>query len=150
MGKPSIKKSLLEACESHLQENIDNLREAMEEAQRSANEYGQPKDRYDSYRAQLYRKRDMFALQLQKLLDQMEVLQKLDPDEPKSKVEFGALVITNKQKLFVSTSIGKLELEGKEYFVISPMVPFYEAMKDCKKGDSFSFRGNTFTIEDIL
>ena len=39
------------------QKVVDNLKAAMDEAQQSANEYGPPKDRYDSFRMQQLRKK---------------------------------------------------------------------------------------------
>lgn len=113
----------------------------MEEAQKSANEYGAPKDRYDSYRTQLLRKRDMFAQQIVKLDQQIEVLEKVKPGKISEKVEFGSVVITDKQKLFVSTGLGKIEVGGEQYFVISPQVPVYRAMEGLKKNESFVVNG---------
>ncbi len=149
MGKTEKKRKLLEACNKAHKKTIDNIREAMDEAQKSADEYGQQHDIYDSYRTQLYRKRDMFAQQLQKALDQLEIFNKIDPDKIKDTVEFGSVVYTNTQKVFISTSIGKVSLDGESIYTISPMVPFFHAMKDLKKGDEFEFRGNKIKIKDI-
>ena len=119
-----LKKDLLSAILSEIDERAASLRKVMEDAQQSANDYGQPKDRYDSYRTQLLRKRDMFGQQLQKILDQRKVLERIDPERLIDVVGFGALVITNKQKIFVSVGLGKFEFLKEEYFVISPAVPF--------------------------
>jgi hypothetical protein len=121
----------------------------MEEAQQSANDYGQPKDRYDSYRTQLLRKRDMFGQQLSKIMEQRTLLERLDSNKSSDTVEYGALVITDKQKIFVSVGIGKFIFEGEEFFVISPVVPFCKAMEGKKEGDTFEFRGQQFTIKKI-
>ena len=144
-----LKKELREACFTELDERISSLRKVMEDAQQSANDYGQPKDRYDSYRTQLLRKRDMFGQQLSKIIEQRSLLERLDPEKQNSTVEFGALVITDKQKIFVSVGIGKFIYKGEEFFVISPVVPFCKAMDGKQKGDAFEFRGQKFTIKDI-
>jgi isochorismate hydrolase len=149
MKLSEIKKSLLQACLDHIDEKIHSLQKVMDEAQQSANEYGQPKDRYDSYRAQLLRKRDMFGQQLMKILEQRSILEKINPDKVSDTVGFGTLVITNKQAIFVSVGLGKLQCEDIEFFVISPTVPYYKAMEGKKIGDSYEFREQRFTITDI-
>ena len=53
MDKLHLKKALVEACRKIKNDTEINLRTAVKEAEQSANEYGQPKDRYDSYREQL-------------------------------------------------------------------------------------------------
>lgn len=127
-------------------ETINNLESNMTEIQNSANDYGAPKDRYDSYRNQLSRKRDMIAKQLQIANEHYEMLDRINTSIKYEKVEFGALVETSKQNLFVSISLGKIELKGTEYFAISPAVPIYQAMDSKKVGEEFEFRGNSFKI----
>ena len=139
--KTAYKKRLLEACRAGLSASARNIKLAMDEAQNSANEYGVPKDRYDSYRTQILRKRDMFGRQLQQAIDQIEILNKIDVRIVHEKVEFGSVVFTEKQKMFVATGIGKVKFEGEDIFVISPYVPVFEAMKGKKTGDDIDFRG---------
>jgi len=144
-----LKKELLSACISLIDERADFLRKVMDDAQQSANDYGQPKDRYDSYRTQLLRKRDLFGQQLYKILEQHNILEKIDTERAADTVKFGAIVITNKQKIFVSIGLGKIEYGGVDYFVISPGVPFFKAMEGKKAGDSFEFRGQKCKILEV-
>lgn len=144
-----LKNELLKACFTEIDDRATSLRKVMEDAQQSANDYGQPKDRYDSYRTQLLRKRDMFGQQLSKILKQRTLLEKIDPERSCNSVEFGALVVTDKQKIFVSVGIGKFIYKDEEFFVISPVVPFCKAMEGKQKGDTFEFRGQKFLIKDI-
>jgi len=145
----SIKHKLIEKCFQVLNERADNAKKAMEELQQSANEYGLPKDRYDSFRAQVLRKRDLFAEQYQKSMDEIELIRKINPSKQSEKVEFGSLVITNKQKLFVSLSLGKIEVENEQFYAISTQVPIFKAIQNRKTGDKFEFNGNKFEIIEI-
>jgi len=149
MADLELKKKLLSKCFEVQSEIVDNLSFAINEAQKSANEYGQPKDRYDSYRAQILRKRDLFAKQLQQALRQRELLSKIEPDRVNEVVSFGTVVETDDQILFVSVGLGKLEIENKTYYAISPLVPFYQAMKGKQKGDTFIFRERTIIIKEV-
>jgi len=144
-----LKNELRDACLEEIDDRATSLKKVMEDAQQSANDYGQPKDRYDSYRTQLLRKRDMFGQQLGKIIDQRNMLERVDPEKKCDFVEFGALVITNKQKIFISVGIGKFTFKDEDYFVISPTVPFCKAMEAKKAGDTFEFRGQKFNILEI-
>lgn len=145
----SLKKSLIERCKTIQHENINNLKIVIDDAQKSANEYGMPKDRYDSFRAQMMHKRDMFSQQLLKATEQFDTLNMIDAEFDMTSVEFGALVITDKQKLFISISLGKIEHDGEEYYAVSPLVPIFQAMEGKQKGESFSFRGVEIIIKEI-
>ena len=150
MDRLELKQKILNACMQHQLKVMDNLKIVMEEAQDSAEEYGLPKDLYDSYRNQLMSKRDMFAQQLQKANEQMEILRRVEITRVHSSVGFGSVVITESQKLFISTGIGKVMVDGEEYYVISGMVPFFNAIYSKKKGDTFDFRGKKEKILDVF
>ena len=95
MIKHELKYKLVETGVQLLKERAENAKKAMEELQQSANDYGLPKDRYDSFRAQVLRKRDLFAEQFQKALEEMDIMQKIDAKKISEKVEFGSIIITD-------------------------------------------------------
>lgn len=141
-----LKKRLLARCREQLESMAGDFQQEVNEAQQSANEYGAPKDRYDAYRTQLLRKRDMFAQQLAKLNTQLELLDRIDPARECTSVEFGALVITTGQKLFISTGLGKIECDGEIYYAVSAAVPIFKAMEGKKAGEEFTFNGKKTKI----
>ncbi len=144
-----IKEQLLAKCIEIKEESETNTLAAMNDAQQSANEYGAPRDRYDSFRAQMMRKRDMLAQQLSAVKEEIRFLRQIKAGSKSIKVETGALVELNTQSLYILAGIGKLVIDGKTFYVVSPVVPLVEAMKDLKKGDSFTFRGTTMNILEI-
>lgn len=150
MSVQLTKRQIYEACLAALESRSGEAQSAMAESQKAANEYGAPHDRYDSFRTQVLARRDMYARQYDEALRQLEILKKIDPDQPALKVEFGAVVLTSSQLLFVSVGLGKLALQGVDFFAISPQVPLFETMRDKKSGDRCLFRGVEFTILDIL
>jgi len=150
MNKILLKRKLVEECLKVQTMNAENVETAMNEAQQSANEYGQARDRYDSFRIQLLGKRNMYAIQLEKAVEEIKILEKIDLTKENKDVNFGAVVITNEQKLFVSISLGKIQIENDFYFAISSMVPLFNAMQGLKKGDSFEFNGKNIRIIDLF
>jgi len=144
-----IKEKLLAKCIMLKEESEAHTLAAMNDAQQSANEYGAPRDRYDSFRAQMMRKRDMLAQQLSAVEEELRYLRQVKPGTICTKVEAGALIELEMQTLYIVAGIGKLILDDKQYYVVSPVVPLVEAMKDMKAGDSFMFRGTTMKILEI-
>ncbi|MCD4681279.1 MAG: hypothetical protein K8S00_12915 [Bacteroidales bacterium] len=150
MDKLEFKKKLIRVCLTIQNKSVENLTSVMRDAQQSANDYGQPKDRYDSYRVQLLRKCDMFGSQLKKVYDEIKVLEKIEVSRTNNTVSFGAVVITDAQKIFVSIGIGKIDFQGEAFYAISTLVPFYKAMVGLKQGDVFDFRGKDITILELF
>ena len=93
---------------------------------------------------------NLFAQQLSQANTLLVTLQKIPLDKEISTVEFGAIVITNKQKIFVSVGLGKIMLDGEAYYAISPKVPFFQAMRGKKAGDTFTFNSQVFEIKDVF
>ncbi len=147
---PNIKEKLLAKCIELKEESEARLLTDMNEAEKSANEYGPARDRYDSFRPQLMRKRNMLAKQLSAIDEELRFLRQMKFDTQYTTAESGAMVVLNKQIIFILLGIGKVEIENKPYYVISPVVPLATAMKDCKVGDSFTFRGKSMKILEIF
>jgi hypothetical protein len=151
MEKLGLKREIADICRNIKLESEANLISAIRDAEQSANEYGQPKDRYDSYRAQLSNKRDMLAQQLRKIQEEIGLIDRIDLNRECDTAGFGAVVITPLQKVFISIGIGKINVkEGAEYYAISAAVPFAKAVRDLKKGDTFEFNGRKIEILDLF
>ena len=146
----ATKKKILEACLQQQATAIDNLKKVMDEAADSAEDYGLPKDLYDSYRNQLMSKREMYALQIQKVNEQVEILHRIEINRLYDTVRFGSVVITETQNLFIAAGIGKVSVDGVEYYALSPAVPFFAAIDGKKKGEEFDFKGKKSKIVDVF
>jgi hypothetical protein len=150
MDKLELKNKLLAVCIARQQATAAELQHEVDETLRLSNEYGAPKDRYDPYRTKLMNQNNLFAQQLKQANTRLVTLQKIPTDKEIDTVEFGAIVITDKQKLFISVGMGKVELDGTVFYAISPRVPIFETMRGKKAGDSFTFNGQTFRIEEVF
>jgi hypothetical protein len=150
MSKMELKKRLLKVCITHQQETAAELQHEVDETLRLSNEYGAPKDRYDPFRTKLMNQNNLFARQLSQANTLLVTLQKIPLDKEITTVEFGAVVVTNKQKIFVSVGLGKIELDGELYYAVSPQVPIFQAMRGKKAGDTFTFNGQSFEIKEVF
>ncbi len=145
----SVKVRILTRCIEKQQLVIKQLNQEIEEAQKQANDYGQPKDRYDAFRTKLMRQIELFAKQLDKAKVVLNTLVSIDAEKVLSEVEFGALIVTDKQKIFVSAGLGKINVDDELYFAISPNVPIYKALVGKGVGDEVYFNGMNINIKEI-
>ncbi len=150
MNTTLIRKQLYDRCIEMHMEKIRHLEAAMDEAEKTAHEYDEPSDDSDTHKIDMINSRDMYAKQLKMEMDLLETLNKVDINQDHNRVEFGSVVITELQKVFVSIGIGKIQVENDTYYAISLQVPFYQAMKGLKKGDTFDFRGQRLKILDVF
>ncbi len=149
--KKHLKTKLLQACIDIQEKRIEISRNAMLQAQESANEEkGTMGDKYESFREQMQIDRDMYARQFDESTQVLNILKKIDPEKTSDLPALGAIVITDSQKFFVSASLGQVSLNGENYIAISSQSPMFKAMAGKKAGDKFTFRDNIFSIQEIM
>lgn len=150
MDNKELKKKLVRACIDTLEKNIETIRDRISEIIQTANDYEGDHDIFDPFKEEMMKKKDLQVQQMEKHLDEIKLLKKVDPEKKSNKVEFGAVVITDKQKMFVSVSLGKVSFENETFYVISTQVPVFKAMQNLKEGETFTLNNNLFTIKEIF
>ena len=128
-------------------------KQEMDSAQQQSNDYGANVDRYDSYRTKMMRSRDMYARQLANANAGLRVLGDLLRMPPFDTADHGAIVVTDRQKFFMSIGLGKFQadIDGTtaDFYAISAQTPVYLALKGKKAGDTMTINGQTQTITEI-
>ena len=158
MNREQRRIQVIQACLAQQQHVAATAKQEMDSAQQQSNDYGANVDRYDSYRTKMMRQRDMYAKQLSNANASIRVLQELLRHAPFDVVEHGAIVITDRQKFFLSAGIGKfmvpyksaMEVPQEVFFAISAQTPIYMALKGKRVGDSITFNGVTQVIQEIF
>ncbi|MCD4833314.1 MAG: hypothetical protein K8R31_05930 [Bacteroidales bacterium] len=150
MDKQKLKKNIINICIDTLEKSAQIVRETIDEIIQTAIEYEGDHDIFDPFKGEMMKKKDMQVKHLENYLDDIKLIKKADPDRISEKVEFGSIVITDKQKMFIAVALGKIQIEGEIYFAISTQVPVFKAMQDLKVGDTFTINNNQFTIKDIF
>ena len=128
-------------------------KQEMDSAQQQSNDYGANVDRYDSYRTKMMRSRDMYAKQLSNANAGLRVLGDLLKMPPFDTADHGAIVITDRQRFFLSIGLGKFQVESdgkkEDFYAISAQTPVYIALKGKRVGDTITINGISQTIEEI-
>jgi transcription elongation GreA/GreB family factor len=148
---PSLKEKLLSLCNQHVEEKIHSASEAMRNAQEAANEEGKSSagDKYETGRAMMQIERDNAAAQLEEALKLKKTLSLIGP-ESHTVISLGSVVITNTFKAFISVGPGKLNVDGVDYFVVTPMSPLGKALSGLQAGSQFTFNNKPNTVLQIF
>ena len=151
MEKAELKKRLLEQCLRIQTTHLQNLKDEIDEAERIANDHdGGAEENMDSFREEMQNKREVFSRQFQIASSDLQILRRVDTFKAESSVQFGSVVITENQRLFVTVSLGKIQLDQQDYFAISMQTPLFKALSGKKIGESASFNGKDIKVLDVF
>ncbi|MCP2045168.1 hypothetical protein [Pontibacter sp. HSC-36F09] len=146
-----LKKKLLQESTKLLNRQIQAAKEAMDEAQESANEHhGAIEDKFESFREACQIQRDMYARQLDELMTTMGVLKRVNSTKENKEVSFGAVVMTELQNYFIGVSLGEIKIDGESFYAISGLSPLYKAMEGKSSEESFEFRGKSYKVLQVF
>jgi hypothetical protein len=152
MDTQYIKKRLLLECREYVDRRIATAAQAMDQAQRSANEEGKNSagDKYETGRAMMQIERDKAAAQLEEGLKLKAILDRINPEIRPERISLGSLVITSAFKIFVTIGIGKMNVEGEDFLVVAPSSPLGKVLMGLKTKEVFTFNSASNTIIQIL
>lgn len=150
MPVPS-KIKILSHCRLILEDRIQNARQAMLQAQESANQEDKSSagDKYETSRAMGQLARDMNARQLQEALQSLEALDKLTV-RPSPTIIPGSLVMAGNAWYMLGAAIGNADIEGTTITILSATSPLAKQLLGKKPGDNFQFREKSLTIDQVL
>jgi len=148
----NVKKQLLAKCFDYVEQRIETSRQAMKNAQDSANaeEKSSAGDKYETGRAMAQIERDKAAQQLDEAIKLKAILNQINPTARNTKVGLGSLVITEANRFYLSISLGKVSVEGTDFLVIAPNSPIGQVLLNLKKSDEFSFNKKVHVVKEIL
>ncbi len=151
MTPAEIKESLYSHCQAYVETRITNARQAMEAAQEAANSESKSSagDKYETGRAMAQLERDRHATLLADAMKQQQELGQIDAQKTYPTVQPGSLVTTSRGNYFISTSAGKITLDGTDYFAVSPASPIAAALKSKAVGETITFNKLSYQITTI-
>jgi len=147
----SLKKKVRDHCLKLLEERITLAEGEMnalsmalrEETKSSAG------DKYETSRSMINLEKEKVEENLLELIKKRVCFNHIDPAKKTKKIQVGSLVKTGNGVFFISTSLGKVTIDGQDIFVISPISPIGHVMLDLTSGDSFEFNGKKNSILEL-
>lgn len=139
----NVKEQLHALCIAAVVKRIANAKSAIDTARESANDDTKSTagDKHETGRAMAQLEQEKSAQQLNEALDLKNSLEKIDPSFVSETVQVGSLVFTDKGRFFLSVPVGKLSLNGQDYFCITMASPIGGKIRNLKKNDGFEMNG---------
>lgn len=144
------KNQLIEACREHVnkritsyKDEIETIKDAIENNDKSSDEADDPGN------GKLLNDLEKNSLYLNDAYKMMDTLKLINPKVSHDYVALGSLVTTNTSNFFMAISLGKVDIDGASYFVISKNSPIGEQLMHKSTGDTISFNQTSYKITDI-
>lgn len=149
--KIAYKEKLLQKCIDAINRRIEVSQLAIKNAQLAANseEKSSAGDKYETSRAMSHLEKDMHSKQLVATRQELEHLMEIDCNVLYDVGVKGSLVQCEKVAFFIAAGIGKIVLEDKEVYIISPAAPLAKILLNKKPGDQLIFNKTGIEIINI-
>lgn len=145
-----IKEALVDSCLTKVHVSITSTTEALETINhsRSNDTKSSAGDKFETSREMLQAEEDRYVTILSKAKTLQQELKALDLNSHE-KVRLGSLVFTDRVTYFISVGLGKILLDTKTYYAISPASPIGQLLVGKGEGDSIVFNGMASVIKKI-
>lgn len=148
----NIKQELHAMCLQILQQKIAEIEAAIAERRAAiANETKSSMgDKYETTREMLQQEINMNLERLNKVLVEIDILNKIDTGSRSQAAVNGSVVITNNGNYYIAVGAGKLLLNKELYYSVSVSSPIGVQLKGKTKRDTFYFNNREYIIQEIL
>jgi len=148
----AFKERLLEHCKATLRRKIELISFSMDEIKGSMENETKSSagDKHETARARMQSEHEKLSWQLDELKGQYDQLFKIDPERSKEVVSSQSLVYTNRGIFFILIPLGKIEIEEKLVYVISPASPLGKLLVGLKAGKSAVLNTIEYEVLAIL
>lgn len=123
-----------------LEKELASMRDAVQSESKST-----AGDKHETGRAMIHLEQEKLHQQLAEAKLMVAELQVVD-SSLKTEVELGSLVRTNKGTFFLAASLGKVELDGTDYFVVSAKAPIAKQFLGKQAGETGNMNGMVYDI----
>jgi hypothetical protein len=147
----SLKQKIYEHCIELLDKKAEEVNSALRTVTESANNETKSSvgDKHETARAMMQLEQEKLSKQLIILLEQKAELEKMDITKTPLRVAKGSLVESDKGYLFVSVGLGKVIVEGKTIFAISPESPIGKKLMGLSENETAEMNGVKYLIKKL-
>lgn len=147
-----LKQQLYDQCLEIVEQRIKNAKDAMDSAQEAANDETKSSagDKYETGREMMQQEMENNAVQLSEARKLKEIITRITPGKSYDTVQVGSLVLTNNGNFYITIGLGKITIDGKDYFAIAPSSPLGALLMDKKAKESIELNGRKFVLEKVI
>ena len=147
----TFKQKIKSHYQNLLSEKINDLRfmisDLAQDAQNDAK--GSAGDKHETALSMMHLEQEKLNQKLAEIIEQKNVVDKIDADAIHTKVALGSLVQTNEMLFYISAALPKIQLENKTIIAVSPQSPLGSQLMGKSLGDEILINTNRFQIKAI-
>ena len=148
----NIREKIVQHIQSELGSKIEELRSAIEVARESRDNETKSSvgDKYETGRAMVQMELEKTQAQLAKTESLLTTLQKIDLQNPSTKIGFGSFVVSDSGNYFFSIAFGELKINNISVFCLSPLSPIGKVLAGKTAGEKVDFQNRSIQIKDVF
>jgi len=152
MDPIALKRNVLDAARTRLQATAAELKDRISDlkAVTIGDDNAESASQTESTRGSDVELMNSLGEQYEHVLRDNEQLGAIDPTERMDRVQFGAVVHTDRRNFLVAASLEEFDSDGQRYLGVTPKAPLIQTLMGKTAGETASFNGITYTIKDIL
>ena len=146
-----IKSQLYQEIVLRLEQNIQDAQLAYAQAKesRDSDTKSSAGDKYETGREMMQREMDKCSALIDQNRHSMQIIQHVPIHRTYESIDKGALIVTDRGTYYMLVGLGKISLEQKDYFAISPESPIGSLFLGKKVGEFILLREQKITIQGI-
>jgi len=147
----TTKQKLLQKCNEYVDKRINDYKNEIQLIKESiaSNDQGNSEDD-DSGNGKLFNDLEKNMEFLNDATKTKEHLKLIKTNIDSTDAILGSIVKTNIMNFYISTSIGKLEIDDETFFAISLNSPIGQLLKNKAEKDSFEFNQKKYQITEVI
>ncbi len=147
-----LKRKLYNRCLEMVNQRIEMIAHAMENARQAANEEEKSSagDKYETTRSMMHLDMERYSGQMAEAVKVKQELAQIEVGKLYQAVQPGSLVRTSQGNYFLAVSAGKIQLDQADYFAVSAASPIGSKLKGLKAGEAFLFNNKQLKIKEVL
>jgi transcription elongation GreA/GreB family factor len=148
----TLKEKLYRACEKFIETRHKNIENQINQVQAALLEETKSSagDKHETGRAMLQLEQEKLGSQLLEAQRISAKLTRINLQLTSDKVTLGSIVYSSQVNYFIAISAGQIEINGVNFFAISPETPIGQLLLNKKADESVKFRGQNITLTKIL
>ena len=138
-----LKRDIFRVCSEKVNQRIASLEQELQKLAESAaaDTKSSMGDKYETSREMINLEKEKFSSQLSDAQKMKATLDSLDVEAVNQKAALGSLIKSSTCLFFLSISLGKIIVNGKEVFVLSPASPIGQVLMGKQVNNSIEFAG---------
>lgn len=148
----AVKVKLHSLCVAFVEERIASAKQAILQAQASANEETKSSagDKYETGRAMAQLEIENNAKQLAEASRLIQSLGQIRSDQESRCVQLGSVVYTNQACYYIAISAGRLVVDGVTFLAVSPASPVGMKLMNLGAGATIDLQGKSTIISKVI